>query len=124
MKKAIKVANIILVVAMFTLVFSNTCVFAAESVLNSLDPNYSAEGTSGITTLGQKIISYISIIAIVVAVIVLLVLGIKYMVGSASEKAEYKRTMIPYLVGAVLAFGAGAIAQVIINVTASLTAST
>ena len=57
----------------------------------------------------------------VIAVIVLLILGIKYMIGSASEKAEYKKTMIPYLVGAVLVFGAGAIAQVIVQITTNLT---
>ena len=51
-----------------------------------------------------------------VSVIVLLVLGIKYMIGSAEEKAEYKKTMIPYLVGAVLVFGASAIAQVVYSI--------
>ena len=40
------------------------------------------------------------------AVGILMVLGIKYMMGSAEEKAEYKKTMIPYLIGAVLLFAA------------------
>ena len=35
-----------------------------------------------------------------------MVIGIKYMMGSAEEKAEYKKTMIPYLIGAVLLFAA------------------
>ena len=52
---------------------------------------------------------------ILVTVIILLVLGIKYMMGSASEKAEYKKTMIPYLVGAVLIFGASAITTVVVQ---------
>ena len=35
------------------------------------------------------------------------------MMGSASEKAEYKKTMIPYLVGAILIFAASTIANVV-----------
>ncbi len=120
MKKLAKISSIVLIVAIFTLMFSSTIVFGAGSVINQLNPNYN-EDAGGLTNLGQKIISYISIAAIVIAVIVLLILGIKYMIGSASEKAEYKKTMIPYLVGAVLVFGAGAIAQVIVQVTSNLT---
>ena len=52
-------------------------------------------------------------VGIVVAVVVLMVLGIKYMMGSAEEKAEYKKTMIPYVVGAILIFGATTIANMV-----------
>ena len=52
-------------------------------------------------------------LGIVIAVIVLMVLGIKYMMGSAEEKAEYKKTMIPYVVGAILIFGATTIANMV-----------
>ena len=45
------------------------------------------------------------------------------MMGSASEKAEYKKTMIPYLVGAVIIFGAGAIAQVVVNLADGITSA-
>lgn len=132
MKKTIKIANIVLVIAMVMLMLSNTAMATttsttddngdATTIINGLRPNYNQDD-QGITNIGQQIISWISIIAIVIAVIVLLILGIKYMIGSASEKAEYKKTMIPYLVGAVLIFGAGAIAQVIVNVAISLTGS-
>ena len=60
-----------------------------------------------------NIVSIITTIGIIVAIIVLLVLGIKYMMGSAAEKAEYKKTMIPYVVGAALIFAASALAQVV-----------
>ena len=120
MKKLAKISSIVFVVAILTLIFSSTIVLGADTVINKLEPNYN-EDAGGLTNLGNKIISYISIAAIVIAVIVLLILGIKYMIGSASEKAEYKKTMIPYLVGAVLVFGAGAIAQVIVQVATNLT---
>ena len=66
--------------------------------------------------LVNTIIGWLTGIGMAVSVIVLLVLGIKYMMGSAEEKAEYKKTMIPYLVGAVLVFGASAIAQVVYSI--------
>lgn len=123
MKKAIKITNMILIIAIVALIFSNTVMATAGDVVGQLGADYSKDA-GGITTLGKTIISYISIAAIVIAVIVLTILGVKYMIGSASEKAEYKKTMIPYLVGAVLVFGAGAIAQVIVSVTSNITTTT
>ena len=37
------------------------------------------------------------------------------MIGSASEKAEYKKTMIPYLIGSILLFAATNITDAIYN---------
>ena len=116
--KAIKIVSIILMISIFTL-FLSTKVFAAADIIEGLEPTYNDE--AGLTNVGQQIISIISTVAIVISVIVLLIIGIKYMMGSASEKAEYKKTMIPYLVGAVIIFGAGAIAQVVVNLATSIT---
>ncbi len=67
----------------------------------------------GIQTLGNKIIGILQTLGIVLSVVILIVLGIKYMMGSAEEKAEYKKTMIPYLIGAVCIFLAPTIANVV-----------
>ena len=42
-----------------------------------------------------------------------MVIGLKYITGSVEEKASYKKTMIPYLVGCLLLFGASMIAPII-----------
>ena len=118
MKKLIKIASILLIIAM-ALITLSTSVYAADGIIDKMKPDYSDD--SGIAGVGQKITNIISTVAIVIAVIVLLILGIKYMIGSASEKAEYKKTMIPYLVGAVLVFGAGAIAKVVVNMASTIT---
>ena len=49
----------------------------------------------------------------IVSVLVLVILGIKYMMGSAEEKAEYKKTLVPYIIGAGLVFAASTIAGAI-----------
>ena len=40
--------------------------------------------------------------------------------GSASEKAEYKKTMIPYIVGAVLIFAGTSLVRVIYSLSTSV----
>lgn len=62
---------------------------------------------------GSSIVSILTSIGIVISVIVLAVLGIKYMLGSVAERAEYKKTLMPYFIGAMLTFGASTIAQII-----------
>lgn len=61
-------------------------------------------GGSRAVTLGNKLIGVLQQIGSIVSVIALVAMGIKYMVGSVEEKAEYKKTMIPYVIGAVLVF--------------------
>lgn len=80
---------------------------------NQLTADYS--GTEDISTVGKKIMGIVQTVGVVVAVVILMVLGIKYMMGSAEEKAEYKKTMLPYIIGAVLIFGATAIANMVYN---------
>lgn len=89
----------------------------------SIASNLTGTGTSAassVQSLGNQLIGIITTVGVVVAVVVLLILGIKYMMGSASEKAEYKKTMIPYLVGAILIFGASAITKVVIAIGSNI----
>jgi len=81
-----------------------------------------ASGTAGITSIGNSIVGILQTVGIVLSVVVLIVLGIKYMMGSAEEKAEYKKTMIPYIVGAVLIFAASALAQVLFDFVSGISA--
>ena len=64
---------------------------------------------------GNEIITVISTIGSVISVVVIIALGIKYMMGSVEEKAEYKKTLLPYIIGATLVFGASFIASVVYN---------
>lgn len=115
--KTIKIVSTILMI-LILLSFANT-------VLGTYTDPKELKGTGtvqGVNTLGQKIIGIITTVGIVVSVIVLVILGIKYMVGSASEKAEYKKTMIPYLIGAILVFAASSIASIVMSVAQTVTA--
>ncbi len=101
----------------FVMVSVMTPVFAAP------DPSTYTGGevdTSRIDTLGNQIITIVSTVGSIVSVIVLVVLGLKYMMGSAEEKAEYKKTLLPYIIGAALVFAASTVAGVIFNFASSI----
>ena len=55
-------------------------------------------------TIANTIINTIGVIGAIASVLALIIMGLKYMMGSVSEKAEYKKTMIPYLVGVLIFF--------------------
>lgn len=135
-KKTIKILSILLTFAMVITMFS-TPVFAADgddgeegTTSSVITPNslkdkitYEGEGNTKVQAIGGEIIGILQTAGVVVAVVILIVLGIKYMMGSTAEKAEYKKTMMPYFIGAILIFGAVAVAEVVFQMAAGLTAA-
>ena len=74
-------------------------------------------GVSGtnIVTKGNQIIGLVQVVGIIIAVVMITVLGIKYMMGSAEEKAANKKSMLPYLIGAVCVLIGSSIVSIIMN---------
>lgn len=122
MKKTIKMISTLLIVMLITFTFSTTVMAVdASGIIDSMQQaTVDDAATSGITTVGGQIVKIITTVGIIAAVIILAVLGIKYMMGSASEKAEYKKTMIPYIIGAVLIFAASAIVRAIFGIVGGI----
>ena len=119
MKKAIK----ILLVMMILITAFTITVNAAQGATSGKNPSgYTGGGAEvgQIETLGNKIIQIVSVIGSIASVVVLVILGIKYMMGSAEEKAEYKKTLLPYIIGAALVFAASSIAGIVFNFATSL----
>ncbi len=120
MSKVMKIVTILMIMLM--VVSISTSVFAnnTPSVDNFIKPP-SGTDNSALENISGSIVSTISTIGVVLSIVVLMVLGIKYMIGSTEEKAEYKKTFIPYLVGAVLIFAGSSIAQLVINFASGIT---
>ena len=59
----------------------------------------------------NNLLIIVKTVGIILSVIALAIIGIKYMIGSIEERAEYKKTMIPYLVGVFLVFSVTTIPQ-------------
>lgn len=120
MKKQVKILSIMLVVLMAMTAISSV-VLAAPDLSGTIKDmaNGSGNQPTEVVNLGKTIVTIMQTVGVVVAVVVLLVLGIKYMIGSAEEKAEYKKTMIPYIVGAILIFASTTIVNVVYNLANS-----
>ena len=112
MKKSIKIISILLM-ALVVITAISTNIFAADDVLNRLEDktNKAVVETEQIETTAGKVIKIMQTIGIIVGVAVLVILGIKYMMGSAEEKAEYKKTFIPLIIGAIVLISAFSLAR-------------
>ena len=118
-KKLVKAFSILLMVIMLCSITLN--VFAlTPSQITAAD---SVTGSTEISNVGKSIVGILQTVGIVLSVVILIILGIKYMMGSAEEKADYKKSMIPYIVGAALIFAASAFAQVIYQFFTGISAS-
>ena len=118
MKKLSKLLSIIVLALMLLTITSNIVLAKNETkaATTGIDPSNvqpSYADSSKVTAIGGKIVGFIQLIGSVAAVAVLAILGIKYMMGSTEEKAEYKKTLMPYLIGAILIFGAVNIASAV-----------
>ena len=112
-KKLVKLVSVILMVIMLCSIALN--VFAEGEMItpSSIQGTSGTANVAGISNIGNNVVRILQTIGIVLSVVMIIVIGIKYMMGSPDEKAEYKKTMMPYLVGALLIFSASALAQFI-----------
>ncbi len=68
------------------------------------------------------ILNAIVTVGVVISIVTIMGLGIKYMAGSVEEKAEYKKTMIPILVGMIMLFCITTFVGVLYNIVSQATA--
>ena len=69
--------------------------------------------TDSFTNVAKSVITITQVIGVGVAVIMLIVLGMKYMTASVGERAEIKKHLVIYVVGAVVLFAASGILEII-----------
>ena len=116
MKKTVRIISTILLTIMLVTSIAGV-VFAAPDIDKTIGDIDGAKAgdTTKVTNIGGKIINIIQVVGIVVAIAVVLIIGVKYMTGSVEQKAEYKKVMIPYIIGAVLLVAGTSIVRVIFN---------
>lgn len=107
-----KFKSIILIICIILCVFFvinipiNSQAFSVNDNLGSLD-NYGKVSDNSSTEFIKRvgiIVKIVQVVGSIISVICLIVLGVKYMMGTVQEKAEYKKVLLPYVVGAALLF--------------------
>lgn len=126
---SIKTKKILTFIATLLIVMSclSVTVFAkidATGILNEMENNVDVGNAAPLQQLGGNILGILQVAGIIIGAIILTVLGIKYMTGSLEEKAEYKKTMIPYVVGAVIIIAAPTITKGLFSLISNLSATT
>ena len=111
MKKTVKIISIILLATMLL----GTLTSAAFATVTPGQITANQTTDTGMQNVGSRIFGGIQVFGIVASVVILAILGVKYMMASPDGKAEYKSSMIPYIVGAILIFGASTIANFVYN---------
>ncbi len=118
-RKVMKVVSILLVLLMVTMTIS-TAVLATDktdySDLTQFKDKSKDQQTSKVFQgFVATAINLVQVVGMAVAIIMLIVLAIKYISAAPGEKAEIKKSVTLYLVGAIVLFAATGILQVIKN---------
>lgn len=102
MKKVKKSVCVIVMIVLMFFLFSHVNAFSP----NDWKPGSisSVSGADKFFDFSNRVIGTIQVFGSISSVVALVLLGIKYVIGSAEEKAEYKQTMKPYLIGAIMVF--------------------
>ena len=132
MSKTIKLIAILLMAVLLIGAFSQV-VYAVDDdeeketkvgtdyskIISEVDSSGNGESgdVSGIKQIAGRVVRAIRTIAAIAAVVIISILGIKYMIGSTEERADYKKSFIPLIIGIVVVLAAAQIATMIFSVS-------
>ena len=106
------------IMAIVILTIISTLLITSNVLANGLDTEITPQASNAatnVTKVAGQVLNIIQIVGVAVATIMLTILGIRYVSLSPNEKAEYKKGLTIYVIGAVLLFGASMLIGVIRN---------
>ena len=106
-----KISKILAIILLIVMIFAmvSSVVFAAPTI----EPNQTAVQQTSLGNIGGQIIGVIQFVGSIIAVAMLIFIGIKYITSAPEAKAELKKTMLYYVLGAVLIASASTIAGLV-----------
>lgn len=115
-----KIFCVLVLMVTIILISSANLYVSSFSVSDMTGDEPTGQTKTVIEDFGQGVIQIVTTVGSILSVIVLIILGIKYMMGSVEERATYKKTLLPYFIGATVLFGASVIAGIIYNIAINL----
>lgn len=138
-KIIIKITIVMMIIMLVNIIYMSkiSCVLSVGSVVvndgggstpsGKFNPNdYEPDSRTTVSNanelekIGNRFMGVLMTIGTVLSVVVLMGIGVKYMMGSVEEKAQYKKTLFPYVVGASLVFGITTIIQILSGVAQNI----
>jgi len=87
-----------------------------DSFLGAKDTNTEAISKESLKNTSNSVYKVLFSIGVALATIVGMIIGIQFMMGSPEEQAKVKETLVPYVVGVFVIFGAFGIWRIVINI--------
>ena len=113
--KLIAIISVFIIVSVFPVKVFSSWVDDADNFLESAGNSITVDKDQ-LTSASDEIYNTLTSIGMIVAVIVGMILGITYMMTGAVDKAKVKESIMPYLWGCIVIFGAFGIWKLVINV--------
>lgn len=114
--KTKKIIFILITTIIFLLLFipnSFATVTSFENMWNTAFQNPTMP--TKVTKIAGIIIAFLRNVSIIITVIIITLLGLKYMLGSVEEKADYKKSFPNVIIGAVMISGIFSIVSAIFS---------
>jgi len=100
-----KTITIIALVFIF-LVFLACSVFAGDAINpDDYEPSNDLKDSEIFLQRAAIVTGFIKYVGMVVSILGLTIIGMKYLFGSVEEKADYKKSMVPYVFGLAMLAG-------------------
>ena len=116
-----------IVIMMIIFAISSIPVFAESNPNFNLDEFPGGSVPSSVQNLTDNTIGaaigIVRIVGVGIAITIMMFLAIKYMMASAGDRADIKRHAIPFVVGAIVLFGATGILGILVDFAASISGS-
>lgn len=89
---------------------------ADDFIQSGVDDDSPVISEDNLQGMSNMLYNTLLVIATIIAVIVGLVIAIQFMTGSVGERAKIKETLIPYIAGCIVIFGAFGIWKLVVNI--------
>lgn len=115
MKNIRKMIVILLIILIFCAAFSNCSPVFSVEVLQSFNgqPDGGVTGGTQMAKIVGSVLEVVRIAGAGIAIVIILVLGIKYAIASAADRADIKKSATTYVIGALIMFGASGILGIV-----------
>ncbi len=96
--------KILIIALIFSIVLSISSIVLAIDDPDFYKPDDDLGETTIFSEMVSSVLGVISVIGIFVAVAGIMIIGIKTIFGSVEEKADYKKKILPFIIGAIILF--------------------
>lgn len=115
MRKIIKKFMIVLILLICIITIISSVNAFAGSIETFNEDKEIGEVQNAIDKMGSTAITIIRIASVAIAIVMLLVIGMRYMVSAPGDRADIKKHLIAYVVGAFILFGVNGILTIILK---------